>query len=96
MGIKLTKEQLENQQRYQKYKKDRDKTKQMMEDERLLADLNKASYEKMYYYIEGVKITAEYSRLVQESIDATNQRIAEAAEKLPADQPETEQAVAVE
>lgn len=33
-------------------------------EEELLARMNKASYEKMYFYIEGIKIIPEYSTLV--------------------------------
>lgn len=35
-------------------------------DEELFARMNKASWEKMYYFIEGTKLIPEYGRLLEE------------------------------
>lgn len=47
-------------------------------DEELLARMNKATFEKMHYFIEGTKIIPEYGRLLKEQQDMRDKQIQKA------------------
>lgn len=53
--------------------------RQTVAEEELLARMNKATFEKMEYYIKGAALVPEYSRLVQEQ-DKLRQQQAELAQ----------------
>lgn len=59
---KLTKEEVIRKQMLAHYRN-------LVVDEKILADYNKATYDKMYYFIEGTKLMPEYARLVKEQQD---------------------------
>jgi len=56
---KKTREDLIHEQAIENYRK-------QLTEEKLLADMNRFTYEKMYYFIEGTKLIPEYERLVAE------------------------------
>lgn len=59
MATKKTTEELIRERAIENYRK-------QLTEEKLLADMNRYTYEKMYFFIEGTKITPEYARLVDE------------------------------
>lgn len=49
-----------------------------VEDEELLARMNRATWEKMYYFIEGTKLIPEYADLLKAQDELQKKRIADA------------------
>lgn len=74
MTQKLTPEQLEIRRAQERTRR----FKQELEQEELLARMNKASYDKMYYFIEATALIPEYKRLLDAQEALRQQRIQEA------------------
>ncbi len=68
---KKTREELAREQMLKAYRV-------QIQDEELLARMNKATYDKMNYFIEGTKLIPEYSRLIKEQEKLREDQIARA------------------
>lgn len=55
-----------------------EKYREQVRQEELLARMNKASWEKMHYFIEGAKLVPEYGTLVNEQARLREEQIAKA------------------
>lgn len=67
---KLTREEAFRKQQEIKYREE-------IKFERLLADYNKAIFEKMHYFVEGTKLIPEYSELIKKQEELQKQMRAE-------------------